>query len=76
MASANEVARYRAETANLLAKSAATTRELERWLDVTGGWARRWRKTTPPAIRPPRFDLVRTAAAQGTATHRRRSPSQ
>ena len=37
MASANEVARYRAEMAHLLAKSAATTRELERWLDVTGG---------------------------------------
>ena len=36
MASSNEVARYRAEMANLLAKSAATTRELERWLDVTG----------------------------------------
>ena len=36
VASANEVARYRAEMANLLAKSAATTRELERWLDVTG----------------------------------------
>ena len=38
MASANEVARYRADVANLLAKSVVMTRELERWLDVTGGW--------------------------------------
>ncbi|MDE0528101.1 MAG: hypothetical protein OXH85_05375 [Truepera sp.] len=36
MASGNEVARYRAEMANLLEKSIATTCELERWLDVTG----------------------------------------
>ena len=32
-----EVARYRTGVANLLEKSVATTRELERWLDVTGG---------------------------------------
>ena len=38
MASASEVARYRAGMANLLSKSVAMTRELERWLDVTGGW--------------------------------------
>ena len=38
MESADKVARYRAEMANLLAKSVATTRELERWLDFTGGW--------------------------------------
>ena len=37
VASGDQVARYRAEMANLLEKSAATTRELERWLDVTGG---------------------------------------
>ena len=37
MASANEVSRYRTEMANLLEKSVATTRELERRLDVTGG---------------------------------------
>ncbi len=35
--SANEVARYRAGMAELLAKSVAMTCELERWLDVTGG---------------------------------------
>ena len=36
--SANEVARYRAGMAELLAESVAMTRELERWLGVTGGW--------------------------------------
>ena len=38
MASANEVARYRAGAANLLAKSVTMTCKLERWLDVSGGW--------------------------------------
>ena len=37
MALGNEAARYRGEMANLLEKSVATTRELERWLDVKGG---------------------------------------
>ena len=36
-ATANEVGRYRAEMANLLAESVAMTRKLERWLDVMGG---------------------------------------
>ena len=36
-AAGNEVARYRAGMTNLLAKSVAMPRELERWLDVTGG---------------------------------------
>ncbi|WP_420462696.1 hypothetical protein [Candidatus Palauibacter sp.] len=38
MASPTEIAQYRAEMAELLEKAIATTRELERWLDVTGGW--------------------------------------
>lgn len=38
MASAREVALYRAGVANLLTESVATTCELERWLNVTGGW--------------------------------------
>ena len=37
MASANEVARYRADIASVLAKAVAMTRKLEQWLDVTGG---------------------------------------
>ena len=36
--SSDKVARYRAEMAKLLRRSVATTRELERWLDFTGGW--------------------------------------
>ena len=35
--SGNEITCYRADMASLLEKSVATTRELERWLDVTGG---------------------------------------
>ena len=38
MALSAETARYRAGMANLLAKSVAMTRKLERWLDVTGGY--------------------------------------
>lgn len=38
MASASEVALYRAGVAKLLEESVATTRKLERWLNVTGGW--------------------------------------
>ena len=38
MALIAETARYRAGMANLLAKSVAMTRKLERWLDVTGGY--------------------------------------
>ena len=37
MTTTNEVTRYRAELANLLEESVATTREHERWLNVTGG---------------------------------------
>lgn len=38
MASPTEIAHYRAETARLLERAVARTREFERWLDVTGGW--------------------------------------
>ena len=38
MASPTEIVHYRAEMAELLEKAVATTRELERWLHVTGGW--------------------------------------
>ena len=37
VASANAVVDYRVDMANLLAKSVAMTRKLERWLNITGG---------------------------------------
>lgn len=42
MPSDNQVVRFRARMADLLAKSVAMTRKLERWLDVTDGGRKPW----------------------------------